>query len=130
MPVDLYIGGIEHATMHLMYFRFFHKALRDIGLLEGDEPTYRLFTQGMVIKDGAKMSKSKGNVVDPNELVDRYGADAVRLFMLFAAPPAKQIDWTGEAGIEGTADCRFLLSISWTTIAGRCYGLLTRRSDG
>lgn len=101
MPVDLYIGGIEHAVMHLMYFRYFHKFMRDIGLLEGDEPTIRLYTQGMVIKDGAKMSKSRGNVVDPNEMMDRHGADALRMFMLFAAPPDKQIDWTGEAGIEG-----------------------------
>ncbi len=122
MPVDLYIGGIEHAVGHLMYFRFFHKFMRDIGLLEGPEPTLRLFTQGMVIKDGAKMSKSRGNVVDPNEIVARRGADALRMFMLFAAPPEKQIDWTGETGIEGMS--RFMQRL-W-----RLVREAVERSDG
>ncbi len=100
LPVDQYIGGIEHACMHLMYARFFHKFMRDIGLLSGDEPFSRLLTQGMVIKDGAKMSKSKGNVVDPNYIIDRYGADTARVFMLFASPPDKDVEWSDE-GIMG-----------------------------
>ena len=100
LPVDQYIGGIEHACMHLMYARFFHKFMRDIGLLSGDEPFARLLTQGMVIKDGAKMSKSKGNVVDPNYIIDRYGADTARVFMLFASPPDKDVEWSDE-GIMG-----------------------------
>jgi len=104
-PVDLYIGGVEHATMHLMYTRFFTKFLRDLGLLEISEPVKRLLTQGMVIKDGVKMSKSKGNVVDPDEMIEKYGADAVRLFMLFAAPPEKEIEWA-DRGAEGAL--RFL----------------------
>ena len=99
-PVDQYIGGIEHAILHLIYMRFFSKVMRDVGLTEIDEPVARLFNQGMVIKDGAKMSKSKGNVVDPGEMVDRFGADAVRLYMLFAAPPEKDFEWS-DAGIEG-----------------------------
>ena len=100
MPVDLYIGGIEHAVLHLMYFRFFNKVFKDMGLVKVDEPTVHLLTQGMVIKDGAKMSKSKGNVVEPGELIERYGADSTRLFCLFAAPPEKDLDWN-EQGIEG-----------------------------
>jgi leucyl-tRNA synthetase len=105
MPVDQYIGGIEHAILHLLYARFFQKLLRDEGLLKVDEPFTRLLTQGMVLKDGAKMSKSKGNTVDPQAMIEQYGADAVRLFMMFAAPPEQTLEWS-DAGIEGAA--RFL----------------------
>jgi leucyl-tRNA synthetase len=105
MPVDLYIGGIEHATMHLIYTRFWTKVMRDLRLVELDEPVARLFTQGMVIKDGYKMAKSRGNVVDPDKMVSRYGADTTRLFSLFAAPPERDLEWS-EAGVEGCA--RFL----------------------
>jgi leucyl-tRNA synthetase len=100
MPVDQYIGGIEHAVLHLLYARFFTKVMRDIGLTKIDEPFSNLLTQGMVIKDGAKMSKSKGNVVSPNYLVDKYGADTARLFSLFAAPPEKDLEWSDQ-GVEG-----------------------------
>ncbi|WP_201354101.1 leucine--tRNA ligase [Hydrogenimonas urashimensis] len=100
MPVDQYIGGIEHAILHLLYARFFTKALRDLGYVKIDEPFSRLLTQGMVLKDGAKMSKSKGNVVDPDELVARYGADTARLFILFAAPPTQELEWNDSA-VEG-----------------------------
>ncbi|HQI82106.1 MAG TPA: leucine--tRNA ligase, partial [Deltaproteobacteria bacterium] len=101
MPVDQYIGGIEHAILHLMYSRFYTMVLRDLGYVDFAEPFQRLLTQGMVIKDGAKMSKSKGNVVDPEEMINRYGADATRLFTLFAAPPEKDMDWSDQ-GIDGT----------------------------
>ncbi len=101
LPVDQYIGGIEHACMHLLYARFFHKFMRDIGLVDSNEPFARLLTQGMVTKDGAKMSKSKGNVVDPKYIIDRYGADTVRTFMLFASPPEKDVEWSDE-GVKGT----------------------------
>lgn len=101
LPVDQYIGGIEHAILHLLYSRFFTKVLRDMKIKKSDEPFTNLLTQGMVIKDGAKMSKSKGNVVDPEELIDRYGADTVRLFCLFAAPPERDLEWTSE-GVEGS----------------------------
>ncbi|MCW1359748.1 leucine--tRNA ligase [Campylobacter sp. CCS1377] len=100
MSVDQYIGGIEHAILHLLYARFFQKALRDLGYLSDDEPFSRLLTQGMVLKDGAKMSKSKGNVVDPDEIIKKYGADTARLFILFAAPPAKELEWNDDA-LEG-----------------------------
>ncbi len=100
MNVDQYIGGIEHAVLHLLYARFFTKVLRDLGLIDVDEPFKNLLTQGMVIKDGAKMSKSKGNVVDPDYLIGIYGADTARLFALFAAPPEKDLDWS-DRGVEG-----------------------------
>ena len=95
-PIDLYIGGVEHAILHLIYCRFWTKMMRDLGLVEVDEPVTRQLSQGMVIKDGAKMSKSRGNVVDPDEAVERHGADAVRLYVLFEAPPEKEMDWTDE----------------------------------
>ena len=99
-PVDQYVGGIEHAILHLLYSRFYHKLLRDEGLVDSDEPFVRLLTQGMVLKDGAKMSKSKGNTVDPQSLIDRYGADTVRLFSMFAAPPEQSLEWS-DSGVEG-----------------------------
>jgi len=100
MPVDQYIGGIEHAILHLLYARFFTKVLRDLGYVNVDEPFKRLLTQGMVLKDGAKMSKSKGNVVDPDALIEQYGADTARLFILFAAPPTQELEWNDSA-VEG-----------------------------
>ena len=99
-PIDQYIGGVEHAILHLIYSRFWTKFMRDLGMITNDEPADRLFTQGMVIKDGAKMSKSLGNVVSPDEMVARYGADAARLYSLFAAPPDRDLDWQ-DSGIEG-----------------------------
>ncbi len=99
-PIDQYIGGVEHAILHLIYSRFWTKFMRDLGLITNDEPVERLFTQGMVIKDGAKMSKSLGNIVSPDEMVTRYGADAARLYSLFAAPPDRDMDWQ-DSGIEG-----------------------------
>ncbi|MDD2365012.1 MAG: leucine--tRNA ligase [Desulfuromonadaceae bacterium] len=101
MSVDQYIGGIEHAVLHLLYARFFTKVMRDLGYISADEPFMNLLTQGMVIKDGAKMSKSKGNVVDPDALISKYGADTARLFSLFAAPPEKDLDWNDQ-GVEGS----------------------------
>ncbi len=100
MDVDQYVGGIEHAVMHLLYARYFTKVLRDLGYISSTEPFRRLLTQGMVIKDGAKMSKSKGNVVDPDDIINQYGADTARLFILFAAPPEKDLEWSDE-GVEG-----------------------------
>jgi len=105
LPVDQYIGGIEHAVLHLLYARFFNKLLRDEGLLASDEPFTRLLTQGMVLKDGSKMSKSRGNTVDPQGLIDTYGADTVRLFTMFAAPPEQSLEWS-DAAVEGAS--RFL----------------------
>ena len=100
-PIDHYIGGIEHAILHLLYSRFFTKVLRDLGKVEIDEPFNHLLTQGMVLKDGAKMSKSKGNVIDPDKIIAKYGADTARLFMLFTAPPTKELDWN-DNGVEGS----------------------------
>ena len=100
MPVDQYVGGIEHACMHLIYSRFWHKVLRDMGLIKSDEPFMNLLTQGMVTLGGSAMSKSKGNIVSPDEIVSKYGADTARLFILFAAPPEKQLDWSSD-GVEG-----------------------------
>jgi len=100
LPVDLYIGGIEHAILHLLYARFFHKVLRDLDLVISNEPFKKLLTQGMVLKDGSKMSKSKGNTVDPQELIDQYGADTVRLFIMFAAPPELSLEWSDD-GVAG-----------------------------
>ena len=101
LPVDQYIGGIEHAILHLLYARFFNKLMRDLGLIKHDEPFTHLLTQGMVLKDGAKMSKSKGNTVDPQPLIDQYGADTIRLFMMFASPPEQSLEWS-DSGVEGS----------------------------
>ena len=116
-PIDQYIGGVEHAILHLIYSRFWTKMMRDLGIIKNAEPTERLFTQGMVIKDGAKMSKNKGNVVSADDMITRYGADTGRVFELFAVPPEKDMDWT-EAGAEGAY--RFL---------GRVYRFVTRNID-
>ncbi|MEQ8264550.1 leucine--tRNA ligase [Pseudohaliea sp.] len=113
LPVDQYVGGIEHAILHLLYARFFHKLMRDEGLVDSDEPFQRLLTQGMVLKDGAKMSKSKGNTVDPTALIERYGADTVRLFSMFAAPPDQSLEWSDSA-VEGAH--RFLKRL-WRMVA-------------
>jgi len=115
LEVDQYVGGIEHAILHLLYARFFHKLMRDEGLIQSSEPFKRLLTQGMVLKDGAKMSKSKGNTVDPQELIDRYGADTVRLFSMFAAPPEQSLEWS-DAGVEGSH--RFLKRL-WRLVQDR-----------
>ncbi|NGQ94173.1 leucine--tRNA ligase [Brevibacillus sp. SYP-B805] len=114
LQVDEYIGGIEHAILHLLYSRFFTKILYDIGMVSYDEPFRSLLTQGMVLKDGAKMSKSKGNVVSPDEIIEKYGADTGRLFILFAAPPDRDLDWT-DTGVEGSY--RFLHRV-WRLVEG------------
>lgn len=113
-PIDQYIGGVEHAILHLIYSRFWTKVMRDLGMIHNDEPAQRLFTQGMVIKDGAKMSKSKGNVVSPDDMIARYGADATRMYALFAAPPDRDLEWQ-EEGVAGIS--RFL---------GRVYRLTSK----
>ncbi len=116
MPVDQYTGGIEHAILHLLYSRFFQKLLRDEGLSSADEPFTNLLTQGMVLKDGAKMSKAKGNTVDPQELIDKYGADTVRLFMISAASPEQALEWS-DKGVQGAY--RFLKKL-WVLIEKHC----------
>ncbi len=118
LPVDQYVGGIEHAVLHLLYARFFHRVLRDEGLVPGDEPFTRLLSQGMVLKDGVKMSKSKGNTVDPQGLIDRYGADTVRLYILFAAPPEQALEWS-DAAVEGPH--RFLKRL-WRLVDSQVTG--------
>jgi len=117
LPVDLYIGGIEHAILHLLYSRFFHKALRDMDMVKEDEPFKKLLTQGMVLKDGAKMSKSKGNTVDPQPYIDKYGADTVRLYMMFTSPPEQSLEWS-ESSVEGAS--RFLKKV-WSLVSSRKY---------
>jgi leucyl-tRNA synthetase len=119
MPVDQYIGGIEHAVLHLLYARFYTKVLRDLGMVKVDEPFTALLSQGMVIKDGAKMSKSKGNVVDPDDLIRTFGADTARLFSLFAAPPEKDLDWN-DHGVEGAS--RFLNRV-WRFVSNQSDAL-------
>jgi leucyl-tRNA synthetase len=108
MPVDFYSGGVEHAILHLLYSRFFTRVLRDVGLVSFDEPFNRLLTQGMVLKDGNVMSKSKGNVVDPDDMLAKYGADALRLYVMFVAPPEKEVEWN-DSGLEGSF--RFLVRV-------------------
>jgi leucyl-tRNA synthetase len=100
LPVDQYVGGIEHAILHLLYARFYNKLLRDVGLVSNDEPFKKLLTQGMVLKDGVKMSKSKGNTVDPQALIEQYGADTVRLYTMFTSPPEQSLEWS-DSGVEG-----------------------------
>ncbi len=126
LPVDQYVGGIEHAVLHLLYARFFYKLMRDMGLVKGDEPFTRLLTQGMVLKDGAKMSKSHGNTVDPDELIERYGADTVRLFVMFAAPPEQSLEWS-DAGVEGAY--RFLKRL-WRQVSVHCEGVESDDASG
>ena len=116
MPVDFYSGGVEHAILHLLYSRFFTRVLRDVGLLTFDEPFKRLLTQGMVLKNGAVMSKSKGNVVDPDDMLQKYGADALRLYVMFVAPPEKEVEWS-DAGLDGSF--RFLLRV-WRLVDHWC----------
>src|SRR3954471_19375686 len=120
MPVDFYSGGVEHAILHLLYSRFFTRVLRDVGLVNFDEPFTRLLTQGMVLKNGAVMSKSKGNVVDPDDMLQKYGADALRLYVMFVAPPEKEVEWS-DAGLEGSF--RFLVRVwrlvdHWAEVIG------------
>jgi leucyl-tRNA synthetase len=123
MPVDFYSGGVEHAILHLLYSRFFTRVLRDVGLVTFDEPFKRLLTQGMVLKNGAVMSKSKGNVVDPDDMLQKYGADALRLYVMFVAPPEKEVEWS-DAGLEGSF--RFLLRV-WRLVD---HWLATVGGDG
>ncbi len=122
-PVDQYIGGIEHAILHLLYARFMHKILRDEGLVNSDEPFKALLTQGMVLKDGSKMSKSKGNIVAPQALIQKYGADTVRLFIIFASPPEQDLEWS-DSGVEGAY--RFLKKL-WSFAAEIKHILLEPR---
>jgi leucyl-tRNA synthetase len=123
-PIDQYIGGVEHAILHLIYSRFWTRVMRDLGMIENDEPAERLFTQGMVLKDGAKMSKNKGNVVSPDDMVARYGADSTRMYALFAAPPDRDLDWQ-EDGVAGVS--RFLARV-WRLVTK--YAPIVRKVSG
>ena len=125
-PIDQYIGGVEHAILHLIYSRFWTKVMRDLGLINNDEPAERLFTQGMVIKDGAKMSKSKGNVVSPDLMIERYGADATRMYALFAAPPDRDLEWQ-EEGVAGIS--RFLSRVYRLTTKYAAQSVTTIGTD-
>ncbi|MDP3743703.1 MAG: class I tRNA ligase family protein, partial [Methylotenera sp.] len=127
LPVDQYVGGIEHAILHLLYARFFNKLMRDVGLIKNDEPFTNLLTQGMVLKDGTKMSKSKGNTVDPQALIDTYGADTARLFMMFAAPPEQSLEWA-DSGVEGAH--RFLRRLWKAVFDHVALGATTAFSTG
>ena len=141
LPVDFYSGGVEHAILHLIYSRFFARVFRDLGLVDHDEPFTQLLTQGMVLKDGNVMSKSKGNVVDPDTMLQKFGADALRLYVMFVAPPEKEVEWT-DAGLEGSF--RFLARVwrlvdHWSGVvdggarydeSGRAHSRRTRRSGG
>jgi len=127
LPVDQYVGGIEHAILHLLYARFFNKLMRDVGLIKNDEPFTNLLTQGMVLKEGTKMSKSKGNTVDPQELIDTYGADTARLFMMFAAPPEQSLEWA-DSGVQGAH--RFLRRLWQATYDHVSLGTVAAYTSG
>ncbi len=127
LPVDQYVGGIEHAILHLLYARFFNKLMRDVGLIKNDEPFTNLLTQGMVLKEGTKMSKSKGNTVDPQELIDTYGADTARLFMMFAAPPEQSLEWA-DSGVQGAH--RFLRRLWQATYDHVALGTIAAYTTG
>ena len=131
-PIDQYIGGVEHAILHLIYSRFWTKVMRDLGLITNDEPVRRLFTQGMVIKDGAKMSKSKGNVVSPDDMVARYGADAARMYSLFAAPPDRDLDWQedGVAGVSRFLGRVYRFAMKYAPVARTAAGQQTEAPTG
>jgi leucyl-tRNA synthetase len=116
MPVDFYVGGVEHAILHLIYSRFFARVFRDLGMVDHDEPFTHLLTQGMVLKDGAVMSKSKGNVVDPDEMMQKHGADALRLYVMLVAPPEKEVEWS-DTGLQGS--WRFLARV-WRLVDQWC----------
>jgi leucyl-tRNA synthetase len=131
-PIDQYIGGVEHAILHLIYSRFWTKVMRDLGLIKNDEPATRLFTQGMVIKDGSKMSKSKGNIVSPDDMVARYGTDATRMYALFAAPPDRDLDWQedGVAGVSRFLGRVYRLAMKYAPEARKAQGAAAKPEGG